>query len=209
MGILDQLLGRGSSQPDYEDKTLLREIWKQYCAEWPENHESFSHWKPDTLLPAPRWALKRAIKLCYSEWEQELDWTIFSSFSMEFMNLGMHIPAADYALIERFRKGRVSIVRQEPKDGDDPLLLYLPSVIGILEPFQQHVDAIRKIRDNLKRSDIWNPIDADDHEIAEVRRILLTSAVDRASLLQEWRYYAVSIGRDVYVMEDGRRGCIA
>lgn len=175
---------------------MLREICHTYIDEWPENNESYTHWKPDTVLPAPKWVVKRAMKLCYAEWPEPIDWTVYSFFFTEFADLALHLPADDYAQIESFRKGRIVRAGLER---EHPLLTFTQSsTLAIASTIQYLMDDIVRIRDGVRRSRVWDPIDAGDNEVDNVRRILLESAVEFGSLTQEWRFYILSIGREKY-----------
>ncbi|MDO8629925.1 MAG: hypothetical protein Q7R41_05480 [Phycisphaerales bacterium] len=197
MSILSRFFETLTGHPDYADQILLKEIFDTYSREWPDNSDLHNCWKPDTILPAPKWAVKRAMKLCYAEWPEPIDWTVFKAFFMEFVDLALHLPADDYAQIERFRKGRII---QAKLEGQDPLKWYTQSSSLVTAMTMQNgVDDILRIRDEIKRSEIWDPIDADDDELDSVRRILLESEVEFASLTQEWRFYILSIGREKYI----------
>lgn len=202
MGILSRLFETLTGHPDYADPVLLREISRTYIDEWPDNNERYKRWKPDTILPAPKWAVKQAMKLCFAEWPEPIDWTVYGFFFMEFVDLALHLPVADYAQIERFIRGRIIQGRREREYEGDPLLWLTPcSALDRLMTIQMHMDKIVEIRDGLRRSMAWDPIDASDHELDNVRRILLESTVEFASLTQEWRFYILSIGRENYVQD--------
>jgi hypothetical protein len=194
MSILKQILGRES----YSTRDELRVIWNDYSDRWPDNNDRYACWKPASILPAPKWAVIRAIKLGYAEWPEPIDWTVFSAFFMEFVDLAVHLPQEKYEVIERFRKRRVLCAGRE--DTHDPLLGYrLSSTLAPSYPIEKCYQDIIRIRDGVRRSVAWDPVDADDSELDAVRQILLESAVDSASLIQEWRFYILSIGRDHYL----------
>jgi len=198
MGILNRLLGCGPGRSDYSAPHELRAICEEYSDQWPENNERYKCWKPSSLLPAPKWAVKRAMKLCYAEWPGPIDWTVFSAFFMEFVDLALHLPQEKYDAIENFRKRRIRFCGEEVKE--DPLLmLRLFSNLAVVCPIEQSNQDIIRIRDGLRRSAAWEPVDVDDSELDSVRRILLESTADFAALIQEWRFYILSIGRDRYI----------
>ena len=198
MGILNRLLNLGSIQSDYSAPHELRVIWDSYSDQWPDNNDRYGCWKPASLLPAPKWAVKRAMKLCYAEWPEPIDWTVFSAFFMEFVDLGLHLPQEKYDAIENFRKRRIKCCGKEDKL--DPLLMFrLSSTLAVTCPIEHSNQEIIQIRDGLRRSAAWEPVDVDDDELDAVRRILLESTVDFASLIQEWRFYILSISRDQYI----------
>jgi len=58
---------------------------------------------------------------------------------------------------------------------------------------------IINVRDGLQRSKVWDPVDVDDHELDNIRRILLESTVEFGTLIQEWQFYILSIGRDKFI----------
>ncbi len=91
-GLFSRLLRWASSQPDYSSPRVLRAIWDGYCDQWPDNNERYSCWKPDSILPAPKWVIKRAMKLCYAEQPEAIDWTTYSGYFMEFVDLALHLP---------------------------------------------------------------------------------------------------------------------
>jgi len=186
------------------DPDMLRAIFDTYSNQWVDNHDSYKRWKPDTILPAPKWAVKRAIKLCYADWREPIDWPVFSAFFMQFVDLALHLPAKDYAEINRFRKGRVACAGREREN--DPLLWYTQwSELANASTTQHLRDEILRIRDGVRRSAGWDPIDADDDALDTVRRILLESAVEFASLTEEWRFYILSIGREKYIRDSAPR----
>jgi len=195
---LSRLLSWGFSQPDYTAPHELRVIWASYFDQWPNNHERYSCWKPATVLPAPKWAIKRAMKMSYADWPEPIDWTVFSCFFMEFVDLALHLPQEKYDAIEKFRKRRIILCGEEDKH--DPLLLFrLSSTLAAASQIEHSNQAIIRIRDGLRRSADWEPVDVDDYELDAVRRFLLESTVEFASLIQEWRFYILSIGRDQYI----------
>jgi len=181
----------------YSAPDELRVIWNDYSDRWPDNNERYAQWKPASILPAPKWAVMRAIKLAYAEWPRPIDWTVFEGFFMEFVDLALHLPQEKYELIERFRKRRVLCCGRE--DTHDPLFGYMLSIPSSLYSIEKCYQDIIKIRDGMRRSAAWDPVDADDSELDAVRQILLESAVDFASFIQEWRHYILSIGRDRYL----------
>jgi hypothetical protein len=182
MGILKRLLSGVSSQPDH----------------WPNNNTRYSCWKPASVLPAPKWAVKRAIKLCYAEWPEPIDWGVFSPFFMEFADLALHLPQEQYDTIESFRKRRITCGGKETEH--DPLLMFrLNSGLATAYAMEQCNQDIIRIRDGLRRSVAWDPVGVNDYELDAVRRILLESTVEYASLIQEWRFYILSIGRDQFI----------
>jgi hypothetical protein len=198
MSILKQLLGRECPQEKYSARDELRVIWNDYFDRWPDNNERYVCWKPTSILPAPKWAVFRAIKLVYAERPEPIDWPVFSAFFMEFVDLARHLSEEKYEVIERFRKRRVLCAGKEGTY--DPLLQYrLTSALAPSYPIEKCYKDIIRVRDGVRRSVAWNPVDADDSELDAVRQILLESTVDFAVLIQEWRLYILSIGRDRYV----------
>jgi len=201
MGILDRLLSRGSSQPDYSTPHELRAIWDSYINQWPDNNDRYKCWKPASVLPAPKWAIKRAMKLCYAEWPEPISWAVFHPFFMEFVDLALHLPQEKYDAIENFRKRRIMRFGKESKR--DPLLpIFGPrSRMDIFSTIEDSNKDIIRIRDEFRRSEEWDPVDVDDYELDAVRRILLESTVEYVTLIQEWRFYILSIGRDHCITE--------
>lgn len=198
MGILNRLLNGGSSQPDYSDPSELKAIWDSYSDQWPDNSNRYSFWKPASVLPAPKCAIKCAMKLAYAEWPEPIDWTIFSSFFMEFIDLAMHLPQEKYDAIENFRKQR--IIRCGKEINRDPLLMFRLCSSGFyILPIEELEKSIIRVRDGLQRSVSWDPVDVDDYELDTVRQILLESTTEFATLIQEWGFYILSIGRDQYI----------
>jgi hypothetical protein len=140
------------------------------------------------------------MKLGYAEWPEPIDWTVYSSFFMEFVDLALHLPQEKYDAIENFRKRRIKCCGKEKEDKHDPLLMFrLSSTLAVACPIEHSNQEIIQIRDGLRRSAAWEPVDVDDDELDAVRQILLESTVDFASLIQEWRFYILSIGRDRYI----------
>jgi len=112
----------------------------------------------------------------------------------------MSIVSPDYFSIENFRKRRIKCCGKE--DNHDPLLLFrLYSNLATACPIENSNQEIIRIRDGLRRSAVWEPVDVDDYELDGVRRILLESTTEFATLIQEWRFYILSIGRDQYITE--------
>jgi hypothetical protein len=200
MGILNRLLGKETDQSDYSAPHMLRAIGSTYFEQWPENSERYKCWKPASILPAPKWAVKRAMKLCYAEWPEPIDWGIFSPFFMEFVDLALHLPQEQYNIIDAFRKRRIMCGGKE--NGYDPLLDFSQSsTLAVACTSEQCNEDIINVRDTLRRSIAWDPVDAEDHELDAVRRIVLESTVEYATLIQEWRFYILSIGRDRYIQK--------
>lgn len=200
MGILNQLLNRGSDKSEYSAPHELMAIWNDYSDQWPDNNDRYKCWKPASVLPAPKWAIKRAMKLAYAEWPEPIDWTVFSSFFMEFVDLALHLPQEKYDAIENFRKRRIKCCGKE--DNHDSLLRFrLSSTLAVSCLIEHSKQKIIQIRDGMRRSAAWEPVDVDDYELDVVRRILLESTADFATLIQEWRFYILSIGRDQYIAE--------
>jgi hypothetical protein len=198
MGIFNNVPRWEPGKTDYLVPDRLRAIWDSYSDQWPCNNERYRCWKPASVLPAPKWAIKHAIKFCYAEWPVPIDWTDFSAFFMEFADLALHLPQKKYDAIENFRKRRIEYCGKESEH--DPLLMYrLSSGLAASYSAENSNQEIIQIRDGLRRRVAWDPVDVDDHELDSVRHILLESAVDFASLIQEWRFYILSIGRDQYI----------
>jgi hypothetical protein len=150
MSILKQLLGRESSQQKYSAPDELRVIWNDYSDRWPDNSEQYVCWKPASILPAPKWAVIRAIKLGYAEWPEPIDWNVFKTFFMEFVDLAVHLPQEKYEVIERFRKRRVLCGGRE--DTHDPLLAYrVSSALAASYQIEQCSQNIIRIRDGVRR----------------------------------------------------------
>jgi hypothetical protein len=195
MNILYKLLGRGSKKPDYSTATL-RALWEIYSDQWPDNNTRC--WKPTSFLPAQKSAIKRAAKLCYAEWPEPVDWTVYSAFFMEFTDLALHLPEEKYRAIENFRKCRILTFGEESKH--DPLLHFtLSSTLAVSHTVEHCNQAIINVRDRLRRSQVWAPVGVDDEAIGVIRSILLESTVEFASLINEWQFFILSIGRDKYV----------
>jgi hypothetical protein len=195
MGILNRLLGWG---PDYSDPHELRAIFDSYCDQWPDNNERYDCWKPASVLPAPKWVVKQAMKLCYAEWPMPIDWIAFAAFFTEFVDLALHLPQEKYDAIENFRKRRINCYGKENKY--DPFLMFKPSsALAVSCPIEYNNQNIIRIRDGLRRSEAWEPVDVDDYELEAVRLIVLESTTNFATLIQEWRFYILSIGRDQYI----------
>jgi hypothetical protein len=201
MGIVDRILRRSSDASDHYTSSDLRAIWDRYADQWPENNDRYRGWKPTSALPAPKWVIKRAMKLCYAEWPEPIDWAVFSPFFMEFVDLAMHLPQAEFEAIQSFREKRVMCGATQ--DNHDPLMHFIPqSVLATTRPIEWSLEAIVRVRDGLRRSPAWNPVEVDDGELSAVRRIVLASTVEYEALIYEWRFYILSIGRDTCA--DGR-----
>jgi hypothetical protein len=115
---------------------------------------------------------------------------------MEFVDLALHLPQEKYDTIESFRKRRIRFGGKE----HDPLLIHmLSSSLAFGWTVEYSNQKIIRIRDGLRRSAAWKPVDVDDYELDAVRRILLESTVEFSTLIQEWRFYILSIGRDQYI----------
>src|ERR1035437_4585126 len=133
MGIINQLLSGSSGLPEYSDPNELRTIWNSYCNNWPDNNQRYDCWKPASVLPAPKWAVKQAIKLCYAEWPMPIDWDIFACFFMEYVDLALHLPQEKYDIIKNFSKQRIMCGGKEYKT--DPLLTFkLSSTLAVSSP---------------------------------------------------------------------------
>lgn len=172
-------------------------IWDTYTEEWPKHNLRYDVWKPASILPAGKSALKHAIKLFYAKLSMPINWEAFRLFQMHFADLANHLSDTDYAIISRFRERNVRCGGKETKG--DPLLSYHPNTVLVTAiSNDQSCDEIVRVRDGLQRSVVWDPVGADDHEINAVRRIILESTTEFATLIQEWRFYILSIGRDKY-----------
>ncbi len=181
-----------SSHPD-----ALRVIWNNYIDQWPDNNIRYQCWKPVSLLPAPRSAVKRAMKMVYAELPEPIDYTVYSAFYMEFADLALHLPDEKFAKIEKFRKSRVKCCGKETNE--DPLLTYMCHLLPTNASMYRIEDLTKYITDakeGFKRSITWDPIDVDDNDLETVHQIVVESTVDFATLIQEWRSYIQSIGRD-------------
>lgn len=178
----------------------LRAVFDRYSSEWPSNNTEYAGWKPRSLLPANPDMVRQAIKLCYAEWPGVIDWTVYSAFHMEYVDLAAHISDDDYSLITRFRKGRV--MECGKLSTRDPLLMHTPiSNLMVSMPPEQHIEDIKRYRESLRRSSAWDPIDVNDYTLESIRRIVVTSRAEMASLDCEWKFYIASIGRDDYTAE--------
>lgn len=196
MGLLDSMFGRSQPEIDYCDPFVLRQVFDIYSDEWPDNHHTYKCWKPDTLLKHPKWAIKQAVKLVYAEWPKEIDWTIFSAFYQEYIDLALHVPAKDYELIKRLRDCGIHCGGIKRKH--DPLTGYVPlHSLAALHQINYAAD-IKRVRDEIRRSTVWDPVEFSEKEITEVRRILLESWIAFAAFSFEWDLYIMSIGRDTY-----------
>ncbi len=197
MGILNRFLNLGFIQSVYSAPHELMAIWDSYSDQWPDNNERYRCWKPASLLPAPKWAVKRAMKLGYAAWPEPIDGLVFEAFFMEFIDLALHLPQKKYNAIENFRMRCIKSCGKEDKH--DPLLMFrLFNSLAHFRSIERSNQDIIKVRDGLRRSTTWDPVDVDDNELDAVRQILLESTVEFASLIQEWRFYILSIGRDQY-----------
>jgi hypothetical protein len=139
-----------------------------------------------------------AMKKYYADWPEPIDWHIYSTFFMEFVDLSLHLPDEDYAVLERFRKGRVMVCGTVQQG--DPLLHYrTQSSLAAVFPMDGCQKSILRVRDDFERSAAWDPIDVDDSGLKQVRQILLQSTTEFATMVQEWQFYVLSIGRDTYI----------
>lgn len=194
MSFLSRWFGSSSQRAGAPVFDELRTISNSYIEQWADGNAAYDCWKPDTLLPATKPIVKRALMLCYAEWPDPIDWTIYSSFFMEFVDLARHIPSDEYAQIELFRQGRV---RELGNEHHDPLQTFrISSTLAVGRDQASNINTIVRIRDGMQRSQIWDPIDADDCALRAARRIVLESAVEYAVLCEEWRFYTTSIGRN-------------
>jgi hypothetical protein len=193
-----------SKREEYPTPQELRAIWGAYSDQWPDNHDRYSIWKPESILPAPKWKVREAIKLAYAEWPEPVDWEVFSSVFMEFADLANHLPDEAYSVIQRFRQRKVRCAGTD--SNKDPLLLFhLSSTLAVTQTFQRCEQQIVRVRDGLRRTPTWDPIGADDNELDAVRQILLKSTTEFATLIQEWRLYILSIGKDKYIQDSHSR----
>lgn len=196
--VINRSLSRKDSKPGNLEPKDLKKVWNNYCDQWPDINDQYDTWKPASALPAPKWVIKRAMKLCYAEWPEPIDFQVYNSFFMEFVDLAMHLPPEKYDLIEKFRNSQI-----EQRGGNrvhDPLLMhYISSGLASVMPAEMHIDNIISIRDGLKRSKAWDPVGADDNELDMVRNIILESTVEFSALTSEWRFYITSINRDKHL----------
>ena len=185
MGFLDRFFGGQSSVPDYSATHVLRSVYRTYTGEWPDNNDRYKCWKPASVLPAPKWAVKDAMKLGYAEWPDPIDWPIFRAFFMEFVDLARHLPMEKYEAIERFRKQRIMISGEQAKR--DPLRVLVPlSTLAVVQTRDDSNQDIIRVRD------------VAESELGTVKRIVLEATVEYATLIEEWRFYILSIGRDQF-----------
>ncbi len=202
MSILKQLLARVACHSVSADPDGWETSYKDYFNQWPENNTRYHGWKPASLLPAPKWAIKRAMKLDYALWPEPIDRTVFGVFFMEFVDLALHLPPEKYAVIEKYRKRRIPYGSNQKHYMPDPLLAYrLSSFLAAAYETEYIVKKIIAARDGFRRTPTWDPLEVDDNELDAVREIVVESTTDFATLIQEWRLYILSIGRDQYVKD--------
>ena len=171
----------------------LGDVWDAYCAQWPTNNERFEFWKPVSILPAPREVVAQAVKVAYEKWPEAVDWQVFSAFATEYADLAMHLPIDHYELVRNFQ----SIYRD--KFGRDPLVMYRNlSASAAITPREELLNHIERIRDNFASRIGFEWKDVSDNVLEEVRTILLERAVNFATLVEEWRFFIFSIGRNTY-----------
>lgn len=192
MGILKHVLSRVLGLSSYSDPEL-RAIADEYVDQWPDHNDQYQCWKPDSILPAPKWAVKRAMKLAYAEWPEPIDWTMFNVFFMEFVDLARYLPQEQYSAIEKFRTRHIT--NCGTRDIHDPLIFFRSqsSTLAATYTIEQCIEDIISARDGLR-----DPVDVEDNELDAVRPILVESATEFATLVQEWHFYILSIGRDPY-----------
>ena len=197
MRILNRFRNQPSVQLHHPTANDLRAIWNRYSDQWSDDTERYDCWKPALLLPAPKCVIKCAIKLSYAEWPEPIDWGIFAPFFMEFVDLALYLPEKKYDVVEKFRKRHLTQFGATSEQ--DPLLLFKrSSILATSATVEINNQDIIQVRDKLRRSAAWDPHGASDNEIEEVRQILLESTTEYASLIAEWRFYILSIGRDQY-----------
>ena len=193
MDILRRLLGGHSNEDGYSTPEELRTVWDEYSDQWPDNNERYVCWKPASILPAPKWAVIRAAKHCYANWPDPTDWNIYSAFFMQFVDLALHLPDRNYEVLERFRIGGREYAR-------DPLIAYrLSSSLAPTYTIDLSNQDIIRVRDRLRLSLKCDAVGMSDSEMEAILKALSDSAVEFASLVQEWRFYILSIGRDRYL----------
>ncbi len=203
MSLFNQLLSRVSVPPEYSDPNELRAIFNDYTDQWPDNNDRYKSWKPISILPAPKWVLKHAMKLGYAEWPGPINGTVFSAFFTEFVDLAMHLPQEKYDAIERFRRQRIRWCGKEDENDKWLGFFAISPMLHCADTYsvEQCRQEIIQIRDGLRRSPVFDPVDMDDRELDAIRRILIEITTDVATLIQEWRFYILSIGRDQYIPE--------
>ena len=176
----------------------LRLIWESYSDQWAENNDKYSGWKPESVLPASKSAIKQAVKLAYKEWPEPVEWQVFSLFGMQFSDLANHLPKGQYEAIARLRHR--PYLQFGKNASSDPLLEYkLSAFFAGTIPDEFLVESVVRIRDGLRRSELWDPVDTSELEIDRVRAIILESTLEFASAINEWRLYMLSIGKDRYI----------
>lgn len=202
MGVLSRLFGKGVGQTDYSSPDVLRAVYNDFLHQWPINSQKYIVWKPASLLPAPKWAVKRALKLGYEEWDGPIDWTVYSGFFMEFADLAAHLSDDDFAAIANFRTRYTFGFKEDnaPLEAvmNDPLLhFYIHSNCAAELSYEDCAKQIIHAR-GFDYSPLWGNDGGDVAEIHNVRRILVESATELATLIQEWRFYILSIDRYQY-----------
>jgi hypothetical protein len=197
MLFIDKLRSRALRQIDLPTRDELERVWDTFSAQWPEDNDRYDCWKPASVLPAPKGVVKLAIKRAYADWTGPVDWVVFSAFFIEFVDLATYLPQEKYDAIQAFRAGR--FMQFGAESSHDPLLMFkLSSSLSPVSTPEICGQSIIDIRDRLRRSEAWNPVNASDDEVEHIRQILLESAVEYAALTAEWRLYILSIGRDKY-----------
>ena len=197
MSFFTSLFGKGAHRKQ-ADLLDLGAVWNSYSDQWPQNNERFDGWKPSSILPASKADVRAAVRIAYQEWTGVLDWTIFSAFFMEYVDLALHVPPDDYEAIKAFRGEHAS----SPRTGKfrDPFSRFkLSSTLAVSMPDDVLNHSILDIRNHFASEMRFNYPDSNNAEVGKLKAILLRSATEFCSEVAAWRYFILSVGKDTYV----------
>jgi hypothetical protein len=184
-----------------ETPQQLREIANEFIENWPDWSDTYHGWKPDSLLPAPKEVVKKAMKQAYAEWPDPIDWTVFSSFAMEFVDIATFIDQVEVDFLESLkgRKGSSSL-KDSDKDSDLFLTVRPIPMLQWRKSTADRESEIERIRDTfLVQSRFYDLSYLTAAECSRAREIVLSMLVESGGLSREWALFCTSIGRTSYV----------
>lgn len=185
-----------------DSKGALRGIADVYLADWPDWSDTYRGWKPISLLPASKESVKSSLKLAYAEWPEPVDWTVFSGFAMEFVDICSFISQSDLEFLASVEGRPVSSNPQLTTAVSLITVRPLPARDWLTESAEREARIARTRDDFLVRSVNFDYPTLSDAEIGRCRDIVLGTMIESAALAEEWSLYCTSIGRDSYVGDE-------
>ena len=197
VNFLQKIFGsqsRSVPEPAFDSKFVVT----RYMQIWPDLNDAHGAFKPASALPFPKHALISALKKDYSEWNSEIDWTVFSGYAQMFIDLAAFVPDESFEAIQTM--GKVLVDR---KDSGQPAILGLMLITGFFhfeylstEPPDRSGIIERAYRQCSERAGAPG-LDIKTLNLAFAAiRSRESDAVEHG---HDWRTFTESIGRDTFV----------